>query len=93
MWPNSQFAADLIIISEEILNGKLYFFVPCSSDLEEQLIWKYPQKNALMKSRFSKAANCSTRASNFYLNIKVFTILDFAFSLVSITGVISIFII
>ena len=44
MWPNSQFAADLIIISEEILNGKLYFFVPCSSDLGEQLIWKYPQK-------------------------------------------------
>ena len=27
MWPNPQFSADLVTFTEEILNGKLHFFV------------------------------------------------------------------
>ena len=27
MWPNPQFPADLVTFTEEILNGKLHFFV------------------------------------------------------------------
>ena len=30
MWPNSQFPADLVTFTEEILNGKLQFFEQCS---------------------------------------------------------------
>ena len=29
MWQNPQFTADLVTFIEEILNGKLYFFVQC----------------------------------------------------------------
>ena len=29
MWPIPQFTADLVTITEEILNGKLHFFVQC----------------------------------------------------------------
>ena len=29
MWPNPQFSADLVTFTEEILNGKLHFFVQC----------------------------------------------------------------
>ena len=30
MWPNSQFPADLVTFTEEILNGKFQFFEQCS---------------------------------------------------------------
>ena len=38
MWPNPQFPADLVTFTEEILNGKLHFFVQCLSDDICQLI-------------------------------------------------------
>ena len=31
MWPNLQETADLVTFTEEILNGKLHFFVQCIS--------------------------------------------------------------
>ena len=31
MWPNSQETADLATFAEEILNGKLHFFVQCDN--------------------------------------------------------------
>ena len=46
-----------------------------------------PDKNAQGKFRFSKAASCSTRASNFTLN-NVFRILALLFSLINVSGVI-----
>ena len=32
MWPNPQETADLVALTEEILNGKLYFFAQWSLD-------------------------------------------------------------
>ena len=32
MWPNRQETADLVAFTEEILNGKLHFFVQCVFD-------------------------------------------------------------
>ena len=29
MWPNSKETADLVTFTEEILNGKIYFFLQC----------------------------------------------------------------
>ena len=34
MWPNSQFPADLVTFTEEILNKKLYFL--CSETFQER---------------------------------------------------------
>ena len=35
MWANPQLPADLVILTEEILNGKLYFF--CNDNSSKQL--------------------------------------------------------
>ena len=36
MWPNSQFSADLVIFTQEILNGKIHFL---GSDTFTKLNW------------------------------------------------------
>ena len=52
---------------------------------EEQLLWKFWEKNASGRLLFSKAASSLSRACNFMLN-KAFTILILSFSLISLTG-------
>ena len=37
MWPNPQFPADLVTFTEEILNGKLRFFVQCKFWYSDQV--------------------------------------------------------
>ena len=49
MWPNPQFPADLVTFTEEILNGKLHFFVQ----------WK---KNTLVKCEESRLKKLTKRA-------------------------------
>ena len=41
MWPNLQFAADLVTFTEEILNGKLYFFVQCIPSTRPMVLEQY----------------------------------------------------
>ena len=49
MWPNPQFPGDLVTFTEEILNGKLHFFVQCDTTLKYN-IWKsLIEKNLQMK--------------------------------------------
>ena len=53
MWPNSQFPADLMTFTKEILNGKLYFFVKylensCSEKLQEMQSQKPVMKSFLV---------------------------------------------
>ena len=48
MWPNPQFSADLVTFTEEILNGKLHFFVQCMINSEDSFKifpWKKNLKN------------------------------------------------
>ena len=35
MWPNPQFPADLVRFIEEILNGKIHFFMQCKNEIFE----------------------------------------------------------
>ena len=37
MWPNEQFPADLVTFTEEILNGKLYIFLQCRRNLQQDV--------------------------------------------------------
>ena len=38
MWPNPHFPADLVTFTEEILNGKLRFFVQCNVDMVVKIL-------------------------------------------------------
>ena len=46
MWPNPQFPADLVAFTEEILNGKLYFFVKCDFYGFRKLLVKRTMSNS-----------------------------------------------
>ena len=39
MWPNSQFPADLVTFTEEILNEKLHFFVQQNENYAKKKNW------------------------------------------------------
>ena len=56
-----------------------------NKNLEEKLSGNSPRKKWVGKFRFSKVTSCSTRASNFILNL-VFSILALLFSPISVTG-------
>ena len=50
MWPNPQFPTDLVAFNEEILNGKLHFFVQCpflllvNSSVESPFVGKFNRR-------------------------------------------------
>ena len=52
MWPNSQFSADLVTFTEEILNGKLHFL--CSNTFLFLDIKVCLEKKKLITSSYRK---------------------------------------
>ena len=55
MWPNPQFPADLITLSEEILNGKLYFlYSGTSASLQFVDVFMMYRSTALVENGLTK---------------------------------------
>ena len=75
MWPNPQFSADLVTLTEEILTGKFHFL--CSvyqislsdypkyfaQDCSDSIITKQPQEKFYEKQVFSKISQNSQKVS------------------------------
>ena len=73
----------LVFDGEVLLSGLSKLTIQRSS--EEQLLWKFWEKNAQGRLLFSKVASSLSRACNFTLS-KVFTILILSSSLITLAG-------